>query len=143
MGWDYAVLLSFNERGISIHPSRVGWDLTPICSCSGSSHFNPPIPCGMGPKALRHGWARRCISIHPSRVGWDVKIRKRRDYLASISIHPSRVGWDHAHLLIKQLSAISIHPSRVGWDGMHAGERVTKGVFQSTHPVWDGTAKNI
>ena len=36
--------------------------------------------------------------------------------------------------------SISIHPSRVGWDvvgGVFSNDEVE---FQSTHPVWDGTA---
>ena len=34
---------------------------------------------------------------------------------------------------------ISIHPSRVGWDIMDDVRSVVHQLFQSTHPVWDGT----
>ena len=36
-------------------------------------------------------------------------------------------------------SAISIHPSRVGWDPHFPGTINLIYIFQSTHPVWDGT----
>ena len=37
------------------------------------------------------------------------------------------------------IALISIHPSRVGWD-IDDGELVgVYDIFQSTHPVWDGT----
>ena len=35
-------------EGISIHPSRVGWDQNIHDSKISCCHFNPPIPCGMG-----------------------------------------------------------------------------------------------
>ena len=35
---------------------------------------------------------------------------------------------------------ISIHPSRVGWDVELKTLRLGQLVFQSTHPVWDGTS---
>ena len=60
------------------------------------------------------------ISIHPSRVGWDL-IRDGKSVEDDISIHPSRVGWDRLCIF--------------GWGDFK--------LFQSTHPVWDGTAKNI
>ena len=41
--------LSFQQ--ISIHPSRVGWDLARRSAVHGAADFNPPIPCGMGRKA--------------------------------------------------------------------------------------------
>ena len=34
---------------------------------------------------------------------------------------------------------ISIHPSRVGWDARKLYNDMEKFLFQSTHPVWDGT----
>ena len=58
---------------ISIHPSRVGWDLTKGADYNGCYYFNPPIPCGMGPGFIVAGFFFRLISIHPSRVGWDSK----------------------------------------------------------------------
>ena len=34
---------------------------------------------------------------------------------------------------------ISIHPSRVGWDFLAEINTYSVVIFQSTHPVWDGT----
>ena len=38
---------------------------------------------------------------------------------------------------------ISIHPSRVGWDEKSDDAPYRAWVFQSTHPVWDGTFDGI
>ena len=38
-----------------------------------------------------------------------------------------------------QVASISIHPSRVGWDRRNHQRKTTATIFQSTHPVWDGT----
>ena len=59
-----------------------------------------------------------------------------------ISIHPSRVGWDLIAAIVILLFNISIHPSRVGWDEYGFTVFVTAPAFQSTHPVWDGTASD-
>ncbi len=40
---------------------------------------------------------------------------------------------------IAQLRDISIHPSRVGWDLASDLLHHMHNIFQSTHPVWDGT----
>ena len=37
--------------GISIHPPRVGWDIDNICAKLDAIDFNPPTPCGVGPRA--------------------------------------------------------------------------------------------
>ena len=172
--------------GISIHPSRVGWDAIALLMPELCCHFNPPIPCGMGHRdcwwydkkgtvfqsthpvwdgTCPHNVVRRLtiISIHPSRVGWDFLLRSFNHPLL-ISIHPSRVGWDLVAVECKPHKAhfnppipcgmgrnlqrcdtftknISIHPSRVGWDGETMRNFAKRGVFQSTHPVWDGTRR--
>ena len=36
---------------------------------------------------------------------------------------------------------ISIHPPRVGWDSSFSIRPLSLYIFQSTHPVWGGTAK--
>ena len=36
--------------------------------------------------------------------------------------------------------SISIHPSRVGWDAEDCLDDAAAELFQSTHPVWDGTS---
>ena len=149
------------DTGISIHPSRVGWDWIGPSAGQLDPTFQSTHPVWDGTKGgvtvLRDGY----ISIHPSRVGWD-DIRKRGPSWISISIHPSRVGWDRSTrlwgclqrqfqsthpvwdgtapgLMLKAAGFISIHPSRVGWDiNAHWISRITV-AFQSTHPVWDGT----
>src|SRR5699024_2847372 len=35
---------------ISIHPPRVGWDCRSRRRASSAWHFNPPTPCGVGPR---------------------------------------------------------------------------------------------
>ena len=40
-------------------------------------------------------------------------------------------------------AAISIHPSRVGWDSARPIAAPNNVLFQSTHPVWDGTGYDI
>ena len=76
-------------------------------------------------------------STHPV---WDGTISQYEalDW-ASISIHPSRVGWGDRESYIILATGISIHPSRVGWDGGGETSWTLDDVFQSTHPVWDGT----
>ena len=128
---------------ISIHPSRVGWDTLRarwrlifgefqsthpvwdgtslgLAGRRGWWYFNPPIPCGMGRRSTARSKYQSPISIHPSRVGWDAAGREPGGGGSPISIHPSRVGWDLARLE-------SVDPIVV---------------FQSTHPVWDGTGGN-
>ena len=106
-----------DDYPISIHPSRVGWDMIFRSSMVSRKHFNPPIPCGMG-----RGW------------------RDFRGGVEHISIHPSRVGWDAAYEApLSTRYVISIHPSRVGWDYDYSKLRGRIVEFQSTHPVWDGT----
>ena len=48
--WERTFLanLTLYSREISIHPSRVGWDVDCAASCGAVVDFNPPIPCGMG-----------------------------------------------------------------------------------------------
>ena len=123
--------------------------------------FNPPIPCGMGPDAQPRRASADKISIHPSRVGWDIRIKKgvkangyfnppipcgmglsgfQPKIFLNIfqSTHPV---WDGTPKIdqFPVLAQISIHPSRVGWDEKTRLLADTSAKFQSTHPVWDGT----
>ena len=108
------VSVSLTNPFQSTHPV---WDGTrsgsPAATCS---HFNPPIPCGMGRLGRRCRVPRSVFqSTHPV---WDGTTPPTWAYGASeISIHPSRVGWD------SHVSTAMIEPT----------------IFQSTHPVWDGT----
>ena len=141
MGWDFIKFQDLiSELDISIHPPRMGWD---CFSCSTAS--------------------RSSISIHPPRMGWD-KSCKEGDMLTDISIHPPRMGWDKLSSYAIYLPFdISIHPPRMGWDTdkrrikvalenfnpptpygvgpRPLGGQDQVGAFQSTHPVWGGTAK--
>ena len=58
-----------------------------------------------------------------------------------ISIHPSRVGWDCSYPRSFNLIYIfqSTHPV---WDGTSSSTPTLTEIatFQSTHPVWDGTS---
>ena len=73
--WDGTLKFRFTNTFnlISIHPSRVGWDFSPIFRAFCPCDFNPPIPCGMGPSLSALTRCSTSISIHPSRVGWDSK----------------------------------------------------------------------
>ena len=141
MGWDTTGF----ERGFaaslfqSTHPV---WDGTrPSCfPRKSASHFNPPIPCGMGLATRSRRVCQTHISIHPSRVGWD----RRPRAFAHADKHfnppiPCGMGRFLPHNLA-QFLAISIHPSRVGWDFSKLFYKKNVKIFQSTHPVWDGTS---
>ena len=82
------------------------------------------------------------ISIHPSRVGWDLILIHTIDFIL-ISIHPSRVGWD-AEKRVPCGTAILFQSTHPVWDGTqpHHGS-FFNALFQSTHPVWDGTCDRI
>ena len=124
---------------ISIHPSRVGWDVD-FCSVLNSggtfqsthpvwdgtstryissatlTHFNPPIPCGMG-----------LVSANLTSSSFVFQ-----------STHPV---WDGTtqHLIDQRNDQFqSTHPV---WDGTNTRKLCLLGCsqFQSTHPVWDGT----
>ena len=57
-----------------------------------------------------------------------------------ISIHPPRGGRDEEVITNQCISTISIHPPREGRDQKATFIRMTVEVFQSTLPVWGGTA---
>jgi len=110
-------------RGVSIHASRGGRDLT--------GHDMPTIP--------------RTVSIHASRGGRDAQRRDAGDGIVVVSIHASRGGRDFdAKPKIPRL-ATCFNP-RVPWGTrrrlMGAVSRFT-GLFQSTRPVGDATISRI
>ena len=98
-------------------PTPCGVGRVDLRSTRGRGYFNPPTPCGVGPFDVIEMGELFAISIHPPRVGWDQK-KKRRKARRKISIHPPRVGWDPP-------------PPR---------PPTKTALFQSTHPVWGGTA---
>ena len=147
-------------KRISIHPSRVGWDRCYRHHRRKSNHFNPPIPCGMGP-SRRHrradpsyfnppipcGMGRREIgatsaSGHfnpPIPCGMGRKPAQPRKREVDISIHPSRVGWDSKtrSMIVYGIDFNPPIPCGMGLKLRIYPSRKQK--FQSTHPVWDGT----
>ena len=124
---------------ISIHPSRVGWDVSAAAAAAQASHFNPPIPCGMGPgRYWPQRWQspdfnppipcgmgpvepqpaaliKRFQSTHPV---WDgtAQIVSASDRMEHFNPPiPCGMG-PHIVQLWYRVERISIHPSRVGWD---------------------------
>ena len=60
----------------------------------------------------------------------------------SVSIHPPRVGRDTIWRRFGgKACEVSIHPPRVGRDRPASPPPATTNLFQSTLPVWGGTAK--
>ena len=123
----------------STHPVRGGTISPPLSSIS-RCNFNPPTPCGVGPRLPADPRPSGRISIHPPRAGWDCRlwcfppcscyfnpptpcgVGPEQDVSQlvgnSISIHPPRAGWDVALAPVKNSTRkISIHPPRAGWDG--------------------------
>ena len=97
----------------------MGWDKAKRCQRVSSVDFNPPIPCGMG--------------LHQ---------RDLRVEIIPISIHPSRVGWDFTHSLAPPFVFYFNPPIPCGMGPIPVLQFGAKSVFQSTHPVWDGTTKH-
>ena len=81
------------------------------------------------------------VSIHPPRVGRDRACTSGR--LRSLGFNPpSPCGEGQKELrMIAQALSVSIHPPRVGRDTEKKSISLTISMFQSTLPVWGGTAK--
>ena len=157
-------LLVLPVESISIHPPRVGRDVTNPEPSSGGYDFNPPSPCGEGPWTVWPSFTPMLISIHPPRVGRDMysssSSQASRRFQSTLPVwggtsaicrivfiplhfnQPSPCGEGPAvDLSPYRRGGISIHPPRVGrdWSRMSFIERSSR--FQSTLPVWGGTAK--
>ena len=164
MGCDVLVLLLGDALPISIHASRMGCDTLRGRQYVHSTNFNPRIPYGMRPNnasdsesssdfnpRIPYGMRLRpCPGTRPAHAHTDFNPRipygMRRgssalDGLAVlISIHASRMGCDFLVGSVAAAEAISIHASRMGCDEGRVVYLVDD-VFQSTHPVWDATAR--
>ena len=127
---------------ISIHPSRVGWDQRRRRAGRRPAHFNPPIPCGMGPDCIAYcaldfphfnppipcGMGQSSASrARPSRLFqsthpvWDGTYNLFGNIQSTADFNPP-IPCGMGHLKYGKgvpVSAISIHPSRVGWDPAH------------------------
>ena len=133
------VLMFLSAMGISIHPSRVGWDFwehaaddrkdgfqsthpvwdgtRPVSAGRGALwYFNPPIPCGMGrvvpDRSIRVGDFNPPI---PCGMGpWRIcRVHRGKGYFNPPI--PCGMGLS-ARMETESFVLISIHPSRVGWD---------------------------
>ena len=163
VGWDPRSPRAGGIRSaISIHPPRVGWDYVPSPSSHLSAHFNPPTPCGVGLEALHAvDDAQQFQSTHPvwggtpsgpslflSRMNFNPPTpcgvgplsASRVSCVGLISIHPPRVGWDARAFGISVAKNDFNPPTPCGVGHPSALRRATPSGFQSTHPVWGGTA---
>ena len=125
-------------------------------------NFNPRPPCGGRLATLFSLSCISTISIHAPRVGGDFLVcGGGRDH-RHISIHAPRVGGDQCLRFRRYLVCISIHAPRVGgdpsWPISRSAPRYfnprppcggrpfsflqpcpSRGLFQSTPPVWGAT----
>ena len=109
--------LDTTKSRISIHPPRVGWDF---------DFFNTPAVLF------------QFQSTHP--VWGGTPVDKLRDKLIKISIHPPRVGWDSQLRHTKILDCYFNPPTPCGVGRTFRPTLRPTNQFQSTHPVWGGTA---
>ena len=120
----------------------MGCDFSFHRSRRASGHFNPRIPYGMRHALADHLTDLIAISIHASRMGCDCALTS--GVLAGvISIHASRMGCDPMTAIPR--SEVRYFNPRIPY-GMRLSvmlERSHPVRFQSTHPVWDATAKAI
>ena len=134
---------SISDAMISIHPSRVGWDRRRRRAQMHAAAFQSthPVWDGTRRESNRMHAGKHFNPPIPCGMG-RLRWRRNREWCC-ISIHPSRVGWDfdRSHSRTWRKLFQSTHPV---WDGTSSTYKVQKSIkFQSTHPVWDGTAKNI
>ena len=103
---------------ISIHASRMGCDVKSFLVHRDLLYFNPRIPYGM-------------------RRGTDDTFAFHNDFNPRIpyGMRPA------ARFKIAIPHVISIHASRMGCDSLPSSTCRTACEFQSTHPVWDATAR--
>ena len=161
--WDGTRSPAANRRRspISIHPSRVGWDWMRLASRSPASTFQSTHPVWDGTKKLSGTGATVAISIHPSRVGWDADVWDfARRYGKFQSTHPvwdgTRRQGDRMHARqhfnppipcgmglpsCPCTSAVDHFnpPIPCGMGRIYIVKSLAGFLFQSTHPVWDGT----
>ena len=138
VGWDNQTPIWWRFQGISIHPPRVGWDPRQPSTRRRNGDFNPPTPCGVGriclPLPPRSGYFNP-----PTPCGVGHVYADKNDENLRISIHPPRVGWDRS-AGTKKFPFMQFQSTHPVWGGTAAsGGACTPQPFQSTHPVWGGT----
>ena len=117
------------------HPLSPGWQ-------GPGRYYNPPSPCGEGPRPPPHPGHPGPDFNPPSPCGEGLEQDGGDRIAVVISIHPPRVGRDrHGKADFGHALHISIHPPRVGRDAVLAGHGLQNFLFQSTLPVWGGTCK--
>ena len=117
VGRDLLQAFTGMRRAISIHPPRVGRDLRHLPQPPCCYDFNPPSPCGEGPNSSAQLRTVDGISIHPPRVGRDRRLVVPTGHKQYFN-PPSPCGEGRCPCLMLARS--------------HG--------FQSTLPVWGGTA---
>ena len=124
---------------ISIHPPREGRDQYGIPQRHEQEHFNPPTPCGVGRPVRRSWlWPGAFQSTHPVRGGTPLPLVSQPQ--AHISIHPPRAGWDLPTVFSPLIEENFNPPTPCGVGPPSSVSLSMSWVFQSTHPVWGGTA---
>ena len=125
---------------VSIHPPRVGRDKITISnSFSQRVSIHPPR---VGRDAYQAASAKRAaVSIHPPRVGRDGHDAENLPGCHGFN-PPSPCGEGPVPFSnCNRVISVSIHPPRVGRDQIIPHDVAKKQQFQSTLPVWGGTAK--
>ena len=146
---------------ISIHAPRVGCDWYACNQNWGGDYFNPRTPCGVRHKALSGTnkeikfqsthpvWGATPMTTTGATPAWDFNPRTpcgvRLESLGAgrgvryISIHAPRVGCDNQHVHQAQMEQ-HFNPRTPCGVRLHGlRHRLTRKIFQSTHPVWGAT----
>ena len=142
VGWDLFKNFRPAYLSISIHPPRVGWDRRQRPTDAAGHDFNPPTPCGVGPRSCTPpcGW-KGFQSTHPV---WGGTAHAQADTSAKpISIHPPRVGWDRPCTSRHKRKTDFNPPTPCGVGQARTAQGLTANAFQSAHPVWGGTDSAI
>ena len=122
--WDGTrrVTSAYNAKGISIHPSRVGWDSAQNFLTAASLLFQSTHPVWDGTTLSQ--LVKRCTfifqSTHPV---WDGTIRIKKGVIYDGYFNPPIPCGMGRIVVIRRVVGvvISIHPSRVGWDRQRGG----------------------
>ena len=143
--WDGTKYLAVRGSGLGYFNPPIPCGMGPYFKSARNrrSDFNPPIPCGMGP--AYHTAAITASQFQSTHPVWDGTLSParsptpRRYFNPPIpcGMGPAATSRPDAHI------SISIHPSRVGWDQATVPLPLPATIFQSTHPVWDGTTESI
>ena len=142
MGCDHQPADCHSRAGISIHASRMGCDDQGQTKLHQVADFNPRIPYGMRLGPCHIPPLLGVISIHASRMGCDP-----RDLFSSSSVLNFNPRIPYGMRLcadVRRLGRRDFNP-RIPY-GMrpHDGHSTVGGsIFQSTHPVWDATVRDV